>query len=81
MISDPAVYYAHLASNRSKCHEDIPSSAGPHKKTEELRLAQGMPRRAGPSDTASNSQSESWEIKPLLKMDNTAGMRWGMWFV
>jgi eukaryotic translation initiation factor 2C len=25
----PAVYYAHLASNRARCHEDIPSSLGP----------------------------------------------------
>ena len=59
----------------------MPSSAGPHKKTEELHLAQGLPARGRPSDMGSTSQSENWEIKPLLKMDNTTGIRWGMWFV
>lgn len=45
-ITDPAVYYAHLASNRARPHENIPASSGP---------------RSGP-DAKKQSSSKSTEL-------------------
>lgn len=62
----PAVYYAHLASNRARAHEDISET--------ERKL-----RDSGP--TKSTHERPVEEPKPLLDMINRIGMRWGMWYI
>ncbi|KAL8688577.1 MAG: hypothetical protein Q9218_005546 [Villophora microphyllina] len=62
----PAVYYAHLASNRARAHEDISEGA--------RKL-----RDSGPTQSTSERPVE--EAKPLLEMINRIGMRWGMWYI
>ncbi|KAL8771701.1 MAG: hypothetical protein Q9209_002892 [Squamulea sp. 1 TL-2023] len=63
----PAVYYAHLASNRARAHEDI---AEPDRRV----------RDAGdPSN--SNSGRPAEEAAPLLPMIPRDGLPWGMWYI
>ncbi|KAI4257471.1 MAG: hypothetical protein LQ352_001635 [Teloschistes flavicans] len=62
----PAVYYAHLASNRARAHEDISETA--------RKL-----RDSGPPKSTSEHPVD--EAKPLLEMINRIGMRWGMWYI
>ncbi|KAK5065213.1 hypothetical protein LTR84_001050 [Exophiala bonariae] len=66
----PAVYYAHLASNRAKAHEDIPATAGPQGGP---GFKQGQQKKSSePSDT---------ETKPLIPMLNTGGIMTSMWYI
>lgn len=65
----PAVYYAHLASNRAKAHEDIPASDGP----------QGGPGYK--QNVQSNSSAPDSEAKPLIPMFNTNGIVFAMWYI
>ncbi|KAK5011638.1 Protein argonaute, partial [Cryomyces antarcticus] len=55
----PAVYYAHLASNRARSHENAPSSSGPESK-------------GGSGDKSGGSLSDKplTEAKPLIEMPN-----------
>ena len=67
----PAVYYAHLASNRAKAHEDVPASQGP---------------TAGPGFKANqkgrgSSQPEDSEVKPLIPMFKEFGIHFKMWYI
>lgn len=63
----PAVYYAHLASNRARAHEDIAES--------ERRVRdQGDPSR-------STSGQPVEEPAPLLPMIPRDGLPWGMWYI
>ncbi|KAL8696034.1 MAG: hypothetical protein Q9224_003008 [Gallowayella concinna] len=63
----PAVYYAHLASNRARAHEDIAEPA--------RRI-----RDAGdPSRSTSDRPIE--EVPPLLPMIPRDGLPWGMWYI
>ncbi|KAJ9611980.1 Protein argonaute [Cladophialophora chaetospira] len=66
----PAVYYAHLASNRAKAHEDIPASAGP----------QGGAGFKQKPPSRSSEPSES-EVKPLMPLFNVNGIMWSMWYI
>lgn len=62
----PAVYYAHLASNRARAHEDVPSSSGPRggQKFTEMHNKQ---QATGVAPTeASDSQKLPTEAKPLV---------------
>ena len=63
----PAVYYAHLASNRARAHENI--SETERKQRDD----------AGPTESTSDRPKE--EAKPLIAMDNVDNIRYGMWFV
>ncbi|KAL9030315.1 MAG: hypothetical protein Q9196_001543 [Gyalolechia fulgens] len=63
----PAVYYAHLASNRARSHENI---------SESERLQRD---HADPSKSTSERPKE--EAKPLIPMDDVDKMSYGMWFV
>jgi eukaryotic translation initiation factor 2C len=63
----PAVYYAHLASNRAKSHENIPASSGPQAGN---MIKQGPP----PKDRIIKT-----ECDPLLKMPANP-FRFKMWF-
>lgn len=66
----PAVYYAHLASNRAKSHENIPASSGP----------QGGPGFKQGQQKKSSEPSET-EPKPLIPMVNTGGIMTAMWYI
>ncbi|KAL8858415.1 MAG: hypothetical protein Q9178_005096 [Gyalolechia marmorata] len=63
----PAVYYAHLASNRARAHEDI---AEPERRVRD----QGDPSR-------STSGQPVEEPAPLLPMIPRDGLPWGMWYI
>ncbi|RMD43073.1 hypothetical protein DV735_g2044, partial [Chaetothyriales sp. CBS 134920] len=65
----PAVYYAHLASNRAKAHVDMPSSRGP---------------TGGPGFKVNQPQSSDTpetEVKPLMAMFNMNNIRTSMWYI
>ncbi|EXJ86436.1 hypothetical protein A1O3_03387 [Capronia epimyces CBS 606.96] len=66
----PAVYYAHLASNRAKAHEDTPSTEGPQGGAGFKQLAPS--RSSEPSDS---------EVKPLLPLWNSHGIAFAMWYI
>ena len=66
----PAVYYAHLASNRAKAHENIPSSEGP----------QGGPGFKQNQPSAQSDVSES-EVRPLMPMFPVNGIQFAMWYI
>jgi eukaryotic translation initiation factor 2C len=65
----PAVYYAHLASNRARAHEDLPASAGP-------QGGPGFKQNVPSSDSPPDSES-----KPLVKMNTSAGIQFAMWYI
>ena len=66
----PAVYYAHLASNRAKCHEDVPASEGP-------QGGAGYKQQNQPP----SSDPPGSETKQLTEMYNANGIRWAMWYI
>jgi eukaryotic translation initiation factor 2C len=66
----PAVYYAHLASNRAKAHEDLPASAGP----------QGGAGYKQQTPSRSSEPSDS-EVKPLMPLFNVNGIVFAMWYI
>lgn len=63
----PAVYYAHLASNRARSHENINE----------------MERKKRDHDDPSRSTSDRprEEAKALIEMNKTDRIQFGMWFV
>lgn len=63
----PAVYYAHLASNRARSHENISETERKRRDHEE------------PSGSTSERPPE--EAAPLLEMNNADNMRYGMWYI
>ncbi|RMZ87687.1 hypothetical protein DV736_g5076, partial [Chaetothyriales sp. CBS 134916] len=65
----PAVYYAHLASNRAKAHVDMPSSRGP-------TGGPGFKVNQPPS-----SDTPETEVKPLMAMFNMNNIRTSMWYI
>ncbi|KAI9847274.1 MAG: hypothetical protein M1837_002860 [Sclerophora amabilis] len=67
----PAVYYAHLASNRARSHENIPKSSGPH---------QGPGKIEKPLSKLS-SAPPNIEVKPLLPMPTTQNIHRTMWYI
>lgn len=67
---DPAVYYAHLASNRAKHHEDAYASFQ-HKQHKALINGWKQP-------TASTKETE---VKQLLPMPDGGGIGLSMWYI
>ena len=61
----PAVYYAHLASNRAAAHENKSQDAIVKEK----------------SNPTPNSDPKDTETAPLIPMLNLSGIRWGMWYI
>lgn len=67
----PAVYYAHLASNRAIAHVNQPHpSSG--KKEEGQKKQQ---------TASSGSQTSLAEIAPLMPMNNQMGIKAAMWYI
>ncbi|KAI9781022.1 MAG: hypothetical protein M1816_002587 [Peltula sp. TS41687] len=67
----PAVYYAHLASNRARTHENIPASSGPRSGPDAKKsfttkidplLAEGMPLLAFGTAGDNTIQTSMWYI-------------------
>ncbi|OAP56736.1 hypothetical protein AYL99_08848 [Fonsecaea erecta] len=67
----PAVYYAHLASNRAKAHEDLPATAGP----------QGGPGYKQNASNRSPDQPSETEAKPLMPLFNANKIVFAMWYI
>lgn len=66
----PAVYYAHLASNRAKAHEEVHATEGP-------QGGAGFKQNA-PSRSSEPSDSEA---KPLMPLFNVNGIMFAMWYI
>ena len=66
----PAVYYAHLASNRAKSHEDIASSEGPQ---------QGPGYKQ--NTKVSPDEKPATEVPPLMKMGQGSSIEFSMWYI
>lgn len=68
----PAVYYAHLASNRAKAHEDISATAGP----------QGGPgfKQNQPSSSDTPRSSEVPKLMPLFTASGSR-IQFSMWYI
>lgn len=65
----PAVYYAHLASNRAKAHVNLPATAGP-------QGGPGFKQNAPSSDGAPSSEST-----PLIPMADGGHIHTSMWYI
>ncbi|CAO2656388.1 Nn.00g051910.m01.CDS01 [Neocucurbitaria sp. VM-36] len=65
----PAVYYAHLAADRSRAHQnDNPVSSG----KKESKADQ---------ESSTGSSSKNVEIAPLMAMQNARGLKEVMWYI
>lgn len=69
-VKVPAVYYAHLASNRARAHENIPSSAGPHTSEEAMN-----------KKSTTSSEKPPTEEKPLIPMCDITKIQTSMWYI
>jgi eukaryotic translation initiation factor 2C len=90
----PAIYYAHLASNRARAHENISAASGPQSgqkfieamQARNLQAAQAATRGVAPSVTSYTS-IESTEAAPLLAMGQQASdterasIHTSMWYI
>lgn len=66
----PAVYYAHLAADRSRAHQsESPVSSGKKEVKAEQQSSTG------------SSTNKSVEVKPLMEMGKAMGLKETMWFV
>ncbi|KAF4636136.1 hypothetical protein G7Y89_g1931 [Cudoniella acicularis] len=90
----PAVYYAHLASNRARAHESSSASEGPRggQKFEEARqdavARGGVAGSRGDGTSQTGSQQNPSEAKPLVPLGNDvndaaqiAKIRTSMWYI
>jgi eukaryotic translation initiation factor 2C len=76
--ADPAAYYAHLASNRARCHESSAASEGPRggQKFEEQQQDAGVRARGGAgaaggppgASSQSGSLTGMLDAKPLVPL-------------
>lgn len=85
---DPAVYYAHLASNRARAHEGVPASEGPRsgkqfvETQQDKSVAASMAGRPQPV-----LKSNETEAMPLMKMGGPltgaalGRLMSGMWYI
>jgi eukaryotic translation initiation factor 2C len=74
----PAVYYAHLASNRAKAHENKPAVSSGKKETAERRDKE---KQKEESTALSTSDKNLAEIPPLMQMNNSLGIENTMWYI
>lgn len=89
-MTDPAVYYAHLASKRAVAHERRNAELGKHKATEEVRLkelltAQSISDATGKvlTDSVKNSLKELTrsEWPQLIMMNSVSNIGSSMWYI
>ncbi len=87
----PAVYYAHLASNRAKAHEQAPDSSKDRKDAKDDKppgSARAESERAKKAkdakekgQTGTSSEKVSTEYKPLMNMHPQMGIDYSMWYI
>jgi eukaryotic translation initiation factor 2C len=66
----PAVYYAHLAADRSRAHQnESPVSSGKKE------------QKAGPPQSSTGSTGKSVEVRPLIPLGSQMALKDTMWFV
>ena len=63
----PAVYYAHLASNRARSHENVPASSGP-------RSGPGIKQNRPPPTEP--PKAEAPQLLPIFDKDRLAFKMW-----
>ncbi|PGH18113.1 hypothetical protein AJ79_00741 [Helicocarpus griseus UAMH5409] len=66
----PAVYYAHLASNRARAHENVPASSGP-RSGPQIKQGSNPPPSEPP-------KSENRQLLPIAEGDRLA---YKMWYI
>lgn len=66
----PAVYYAHLASNRAKAHENVSATQGP-------QGGAGFKQNQPPSSDTPRSS----EVPDLIAMNEGTRIRYTMWYI
>lgn len=66
----PAIYYAHLASNRARHHENVPASTGPRSGPEMKKAAMQLDK----------STAEPAPLLPWADVENS-GMDKAMWYI
>lgn len=78
----PAVYYAHLASNRANAHIQTPVTATSKKEAGAKKEADPK-KEAGPKKEATSSSSDKSyvDVADLAKMPTAAGIQVAMWYV
>jgi eukaryotic translation initiation factor 2C len=72
----PAIYYAHLASQRAKAHENNKQISSGKKET-----AAGDIPKASHTSHSSTSDKTPTEVLPLLEMNNSQGINFAMWYI
>ncbi|KAI9830214.1 MAG: hypothetical protein M1826_005016 [Phylliscum demangeonii] len=72
----PAVYYAHLASNRARSHENIPASSGPRTGQE----AAIQPKKKLPKGEKPKTLSYHLPLLPFADLENSK-MDIAMWYI
>jgi eukaryotic translation initiation factor 2C len=85
----PAVYYAHLASNRARAHEDVSASDGPRggSKFVEKNAVNEVLHAHGIGSSLSGSRDRDTEAKPLLQLGaaapeaTKASIKASMWYI
>jgi eukaryotic translation initiation factor 2C len=65
----PAVYYAHLAADRSRAHQN------------EAPVSSGKKEAKAEQQSSTGSTSKSVEVRPLMPMGAALGLKETMWFV
>lgn len=81
----PAVYYAHLASNRARAHEDVASSEGPRGGQKFVENLQAQAGKGVPVKTLSSDNNT--EAKPLVELgggateEHRAAIKLSMWYI
>ncbi|KAI9745991.1 MAG: hypothetical protein M1818_000672 [Claussenomyces sp. TS43310] len=80
----PAVYYAHLASNRARAHEDVASSEGPRGGQKFVEMVQAQ---AGKPRAVTVESDKITESKPLVELGSgasdevKAAIKVSMWYI
>ncbi|KAG9244119.1 Piwi domain-containing protein [Calycina marina] len=84
----PAIYYAHLAANRARAHENVAASEGARggQKYEEARQDAGRDGASAPkSQTSSSALGEALPLLPLGNPESNpadlAKIRTSMWYI
>lgn len=84
----PAVYYAHLASNRARAHEDRSASEGPKGGQKFVEAQNDAVFRGEQPTSHTGSTQQLTEAKPLVPLgapQNNGGkpnkIQFGMWYI
>ena len=77
----PAVYYAHLASNRAMAHLNKPTISSGKKEYEMKKKKAEEEKAEQEGRTLSSSDKPYLEIPPLIDLNNSTGLLQTMWFI